>query len=55
MRAPGMTLSGCGVRVDDDGRRVPHAVRMPIVTAALMMVYLDRNFGTNFFNAAMHG
>jgi cytochrome c oxidase subunit 1 len=28
---------------------------MPIVTAALMMVYLDRNFGTNFFNAALHG
>ncbi|HEX4492356.1 MAG TPA: cytochrome c oxidase subunit I [Acidimicrobiia bacterium] len=28
---------------------------MPIVTAALMMVYLDRNFGTNFFNASMHG
>jgi cytochrome c oxidase subunit I len=28
---------------------------MPIVTAALMMVYLDRNFGTNFFNATMHG
>jgi cytochrome c oxidase subunit 1 len=28
---------------------------MPIVTAALMMVYLDRNFGTNFFNAAVHG
>jgi cytochrome c oxidase subunit 1 len=28
---------------------------MPIVTAALMMVYLDRNFGTNFFNATLHG
>ncbi len=28
---------------------------MPIVTAALMMVYLDRNFATNFFNASLHG
>jgi cytochrome c oxidase subunit 1 len=56
MRAPGMTLF-----------RMPVFVwmmtvvafltlfAMPIVTAALMMVYLDRNFGTNFFNAAMHG
>jgi cytochrome c oxidase subunit 1 len=56
MRAPGMSLF-----------RMPVFVwmmtvvafltlfAMPIVTAALMMVYLDRNFGTNFFNAAMHG
>ncbi len=56
MRAPGMTFF-----------RMPVFVwmmtvvafltlfAMPIVTAALMMVYLDRNFGTNFFNAALHG
>lgn len=56
MRAPGMSLF-----------RMPVFVwmmlvvafltlfAMPIVTAALMMVYLDRNFGTNFFNAALHG
>ncbi len=56
MRAPGLTLM-----------RMPVFVwmmlvvafltlfAMPIVTAALMMVYLDRNFGTNFFNATMHG
>jgi cytochrome c oxidase subunit 1 len=56
MRAPGMTML-----------RMPVFVwmmtvvafltlfAMPIVTAALMMVYLDRNFGTNFFNATMHG
>jgi cytochrome c oxidase subunit I len=56
MRAPGMTFF-----------RMPVFVwmmlvvafltlfAMPIVTAALIMVYLDRNFGTNFFNAALHG
>jgi cytochrome c oxidase subunit I len=56
MRAPGMSLF-----------RMPVFVwmmtvvafltlfAMPIVTAALMMVYLDRNFGTNFFNATLHG
>jgi cytochrome c oxidase subunit 1 len=53
MRAPGMTLM-----------RMPVFVWMmlvvafltvfalPIVTAALIQVYLDRNFGTLFFNAA---
>ena len=28
---------------------------MPIVTAALIMVFFDRNFGTNFFDAAAGG
>ena len=56
MRAPGMTLM-----------RMPVFVwmmlvvafltlfAMPIVTAALIMVFFDRNFDTNFFNAAAGG
>lgn len=56
MRAPGMTLM-----------RMPPfvwmvlvvafltAFAMPIVTAALIMVFFDRNFSTNFFNSAAGG
>ncbi len=56
MRAPGMTMM-----------RLPVFVwmmlvvafltlfAMPPVTAALMMVFMDRNFHTNFFNAAAGG
>jgi cytochrome c oxidase subunit I len=56
MRAPGMTLM-----------RMPvfcwmmlvtaflTAFAMPCVTAALIMVFFDRNFGTNFFQAAAGG
>src|SRR3954462_8951396 len=56
MRAPGMTLM-----------RLPvftwmmlvtaflTAFAMPCVTAALIMVFFDRNFGTNFFQAAAGG
>ncbi|MGQ0825387.1 MAG: cytochrome c oxidase subunit I [Actinomycetota bacterium] len=56
MRAPGMTLM-----------RMPVFVwmmlvvafltlfAMPPVTAALIQIYLDRNFGANFFNAAAGG
>ncbi len=56
MRAPGMTLM-----------RMPVFVwmmlvvafltlfAMPLITAALIMVFFDRNFDTNFFNAAAGG
>ena len=45
-----------GVRLDDAGHRVPHACsRCPLVTAALIMVFFDRNFATNFFVAAAGG
>src|SRR4029077_9004933 len=56
MRAPGMTMM-----------RMPVFVwmilviafltlfAMPPVTAALIMVFMDRNFHTNFFNAAAGG
>ena len=45
-----------GVRVDDAGGRVPHAVRdAGRSPSALIMVFFDRNFGTNFFDAAAGG
>jgi cytochrome c oxidase subunit 1 len=38
--------------VDDARGRVPHAVRDADHHRALIMVFFDRNFGTNFFSAA---
>jgi cytochrome c oxidase subunit 1 len=56
MRAPGMTLMRMPVFVwMMTVTAFLTLFAMPIVTAALIMVYFDRNFGTNFFVAANGG
>src|SRR6202022_842680 len=53
MRAPGMTLLRMPVFVWMMLVTAFLTVfAMPLVTAALIMVFFDRNFSTNFFNAA---
>ncbi|HEY7133922.1 MAG TPA: cytochrome c oxidase subunit I [Acidimicrobiia bacterium] len=56
MRAPGMTLLRMPVFVWMMLVTAFLTVfAMPLVTAALVMVFFDRNFGTNFFNANAGG
>src|SRR3954467_194780 len=53
MRAPGMTLMRMPVFVWMMlVTAFLTAFAMPLITAALVMVFFDRNFGTNFFNAS---
>jgi cytochrome c oxidase subunit 1 len=53
MRAPGMTLLRMPVFVWMMlVTAFLTAFAMPLITAALIMVFFDRNFSTNFFNAA---
>jgi cytochrome c oxidase subunit 1 len=56
MRAPGMTLMRMPVFVWMMlVTAFLTAFAMPCVTAALIMVFFDRNYGTNFFQAAAGG